>query len=62
MIRDLSKLNGKCARCEFKTLCGGSRARAWAMTSDLFATDPLCAYQPGVMTDAAPVSRIEGTV
>lgn len=39
-------LHGKCARCEFRAACGGSRARAWAMTGDLYAADPLCAYQP----------------
>ncbi len=46
-IRDKSNLKGKCLRCEFRNVCGGSRARAFAMTGDLFATDPLCAYQPG---------------
>ena len=46
-IRDKSNLKGKCQRCEFRNICGGSRARAFAMTGDLFATDPLCAYQPG---------------
>jgi radical SAM protein with 4Fe4S-binding SPASM domain len=46
-LRDPANLKGKCGRCEFRHLCGGSRARAWAMTGDLFATDPLCAYEPG---------------
>jgi MoaA/NifB/PqqE/SkfB family radical SAM enzyme len=30
---------------EFRELCGGSHARAWAMTGDVFAFDPLCAYE-----------------
>jgi len=45
-IRDLSGLQGKCARCRYRTLCGGSRARAWAATGDYMESDPLCSYQP----------------
>ncbi len=45
-LRDPSNLKGKCARCEYKAICGGSRARAYAMTGDPFAPDSLCAYQP----------------
>jgi radical SAM protein len=47
-LRNSSNLKGKCGRCEFRDLCGGSRARAWAMTGDVFASDPLCAYEPAV--------------
>jgi radical SAM protein len=45
-LRDPNNLQGKCGRCEFRELCGGSRARAWAMTGDVFGSDPLCSYQP----------------
>jgi AdoMet-dependent heme synthase len=45
-LRDSNNLKGKCGRCEFRDLCGGSRARAWAITGDVFASDPLCAYEP----------------
>ncbi|MGZ4809691.1 MAG: radical SAM protein [Thermoanaerobaculia bacterium] len=45
-VRDRSNLIGKCSRCEYKEVCGGSRARAWAMTGLLFGPDPLCAFQP----------------
>jgi len=45
-LLDSSKLKGKCGRCKFGTVCGGSRARAYAVTGDLFAADPGCAYQP----------------
>jgi len=45
-LLDSSRLKGKCGRCNFRTVCGGSRARAHAMTGDLFAADPCCAYQP----------------
>ncbi|HUF18031.1 MAG TPA: TIGR04053 family radical SAM/SPASM domain-containing protein [Thermoanaerobaculia bacterium] len=47
-LRDNRNLNGKCGCCEFRDLCGGSRARAWSMTGDMFGADPLCSYQPGV--------------
>jgi radical SAM protein len=45
-LRDPSKLQGKCARCEFNDVCGGSRARAWATTGDYLAEEPCCVYQP----------------
>lgn len=45
-LRDSSRLKGKCGRCFARSLCGGSRARAYAMTGDLFAPDPCCAYEP----------------
>ncbi len=48
-LRDKSKLNGKCAVCEYKTMCGGSRARAYAMTGDYMASDPSCAYIPAAL-------------
>lgn len=46
-LRDPENLRGKCRECDYRTLCGGSRARAYAMTGDLFGADPLCAYEPG---------------
>lgn len=45
-LRDSDALRGKCGRCEFRRLCGGSRARAFGVTGDPFAADPACAYQP----------------
>lgn len=53
-VRDEVNLKGKCGRCEFRTVCGGSRARAFAATGDLFAADPLCAYEPGTFLPVAP--------
>lgn len=57
-LRDTSNLKGNCTRCEFRTVCGGSRARAFAVTGDLFASDPLCAYQPGTFTPAAAATHV----
>ena len=45
-LRNPSLLKGKCGRCESKTICGGSRARAYAMTGDYLGEEPLCLYQP----------------
>jgi radical SAM protein with 4Fe4S-binding SPASM domain len=45
-LRDPEKLKGKCHRCEFHNLCGGSRARAYALTGDYLAQEPLCCYEP----------------
>lgn len=45
-LRDTANLNGKCGDCEFKEVCGGSRARAYAVKGDLFTEDPSCAYRP----------------
>ncbi len=45
-LRNPASLKGKCGRCEFRTICGGSRARAFAVTGDPFAEEPLCSYQP----------------
>lgn len=45
-LRDTSKLEGKCGACEFKEICGGSRARAYALTGDPHAEEPCCSYIP----------------
>jgi AdoMet-dependent heme synthase len=45
-LRDTSRLEGKCGACEFKEICGGSRARAYALAGDPLAQEPCCIYQP----------------
>ena len=45
-LRDPANLKGKCGECEFKDLCGGSRARAWAVHGDMFEEEPCCSYLP----------------
>jgi radical SAM protein len=45
-LRDPERLRGKCGRCEFRDVCGGSRARAYALTRDPLAEDPSCPYVP----------------
>lgn len=45
-LRDVSRLEGKCGDCEFRRVCGGSRARALAVSGSLFAPEPDCMYIP----------------
>jgi radical SAM protein len=45
-LRDPEQLEGKCGACEWKRVCGGSRARAYALTGNAFAEDPWCAHTP----------------
>lgn len=45
-LRDPAKRQGKCRVCEYTKICGGSRARAFALTGDYLAEDPRCTYQP----------------
>ena len=40
------QFHGKCGRCEYSHICGGSRARAFARTGDPLASDPFCPYEP----------------
>ena len=57
-LRDTSKLEGKCGACEFKEICGGSRARAYALTGNPNAEEPCCAYMPkGYVPPPSSVQR-----
>lgn len=58
-LRDTSCLKGKCGVCEFREICGGSRARAFALTGDPFAEEPCCIYQPRAGARATR-PRLEG--
>ena len=46
-LRDPAKFGGRCGRCEFVSVCGGSRSRAYAVTGDPLAEEPFCVYEPG---------------
>jgi radical SAM protein with 4Fe4S-binding SPASM domain len=41
-LRDRENLKGRCGRCEFKYVCGGCRARAFAYHNDYLMSDPGC--------------------
>ncbi len=46
-LRDTGNLKGKCGCCEFRNLCMGCRARAFAANGDFMSEEPFCIYQPG---------------
>jgi radical SAM protein with 4Fe4S-binding SPASM domain len=56
-IRRRTSLGGRCGACELGSMCGGCRARAYGMTGDVMAEDPLCTHQPGTLSHA--LSRLE---
>lgn len=58
-LRDSSNLKGRCGRCEYREICGGSRSRAFAEFGDPFEEDPACPYLP----DGGPnASFLSGTI
>ena len=45
-LRDVNNLQGKCGCCEFRNVCMGCRARAFAATGNYLDEEPFCVYQP----------------
>lgn len=45
-LRDRNQLKGKCGVCEYRDVCGGSRARAYAVTGDVMEAEPYCTHIP----------------
>lgn len=45
-MREVNRYHGRCGRCEYRRVCGGCRARAYAASGDYLGEEPLCAYQP----------------
>jgi radical SAM protein len=60
-LRDPDQLKGRCGRCEFRTVCGGSRSRAFGITGDVLEEEPWCAYQPGSFPYAQEVEALIAT-
>ncbi|MCU0228320.1 MAG: TIGR04053 family radical SAM/SPASM domain-containing protein [Bryobacterales bacterium] len=66
VLRDSDALGGKCGDCNYRHLCGGSRARALAVSGDYMAEEPRCSYQPsaaqqpGSAHGASPQPQPEG--
>ena len=46
-VRRPDFLEGRCGSCEYKTVCGGSRSRAYNATGNIYAEEPMCSYEPG---------------
>jgi radical SAM protein with 4Fe4S-binding SPASM domain len=45
-LRDAGGFGGRCGACEYRWVCGGSRARAFSTSGDALAEDPLCLHHP----------------
>lgn len=45
-LHDPTQFEGRCGVCEYRALCGGSRARAYGATGNPLAEDPFCLYEP----------------
>jgi radical SAM protein with 4Fe4S-binding SPASM domain len=45
-LRDADAFKGKCGYCDYRQICGGSRARAFAVTGDALESEPDCVYEP----------------
>jgi radical SAM protein with 4Fe4S-binding SPASM domain len=58
-IRRRTSLGGRCGECEMNGHCGGCRARAYGMTEDLMAEDPLCTHTPGTFA-GSPLLAVRG--
>ncbi len=56
-LRNPAMLEGKCGACEFKHICGGSRARSYALTGNLFGEEPCCSYIPKGYVPPPPSAR-----
>ena len=65
-IRRRTALGGRCGECEMNGHCGGCRARAYGMSGDLMAEDPLCTHVPGTFAGSpllafgAPAAKTPG--
>jgi radical SAM protein with 4Fe4S-binding SPASM domain len=61
-LRDDDNLKGKCGCCEFRHVCMGCRARAFAATGDFLAEEPFCVYEPGtsnqIIREIAEAKRV----
>ncbi len=52
-------LEGACGSCEYRGICGGCRARAYARTENVLATDTSCAYEP---TGTKPLIQVSDRI
>ena len=45
-LRNFKAYKGKCGSCEFIAVCGGCRARAYAIHGNYLEEEPFCGYIP----------------
>ncbi|MBZ5719183.1 MAG: radical SAM protein [Acidobacteriia bacterium] len=58
-LRDTGNLKGKCGCCEFRNICMGCRARAFAASGDYMSEEPFCIYQPKTASTGVKEKRPE---
>jgi heme b synthase len=52
-LRDFKSYKGKCGSCEYLSVCGGCRARSYAVSGDYLDEEPFCKYVPMKLKRAA---------
>jgi radical SAM protein with 4Fe4S-binding SPASM domain len=55
-LRDTGNLKGKCGCCEFRNICMGCRARAFAASGDYLDQEPFCVYEPKTKNQVVKIS------
>jgi AdoMet-dependent heme synthase len=58
-LRDKTLLKGKCGVCEYRPVCSGSRARAFAVTGDPLEAEPYCAHVPARYLEMVAAGKAE---
>jgi len=58
-VRDIDNYHGRCGYCEYRKVCGGCRARAFATTGDYLDEEPYCVYQPQTRPHRKQAARAE---
>ena len=57
-LRQTDNLKGKCGCCEFRNICMGCRARAFAASGDYLDEEPFCVYQPGTKVQPVRIKEV----
>jgi heme b synthase len=50
-LREFRNYGGACGKCRYMAVCGGCRARAYAVTGDDMAAEPYCSYGVSIAED-----------
>ena len=59
-LRQPDTFGGRCGQCEFRTVCGGSRSRAYAIHGHARAEEPFCTYEPYSFPYQAQIATVVG--
>ncbi len=56
-LRNPDRYEGRCSICEFRMVCGGCRARAYAASGDHLAADPTCSHVPRISDKSGAIGE-----